>query len=174
MADFETVGRWRMVDQDGTTTVTCEGDVVVPETGTPYLRRLVVEASGSGQIRQADIEAVAAGIKEAIPKVAALVMYRRAFGLEPDVPIVLDVDDSSENPLQDFELEISRQRRARRPDSDYVKVAEAYRDAHNRRLAVQSNVARAMHVSTSQAATLIAEARRRGLLPPTTKGKARA
>lgn len=174
MADFETVGRWRMVDQDGITTVTCEGDVVVPETGTPYLRRLVMEASGARQIRQAEIEAVAAGIEEAIPKVAALVTYRRAFGLAPDAPIVLDVDNASVSPLRDFELEISRQRRARRPDADYVKIAQVYRDAHDRGLAVQSSVGRAMHVSPSQAATLIAEARRRGLLPATTKGKAQA
>lgn len=174
MADFETVGRWRMVNQDGVTSVRCEGDVAVPESGTPYLRRLVLEASGNGQIRQADIEAVAAGIEEAVPKIAATVLYRKAFGLRPDEPIVLGVDAGDNNPLRDFELKISRQRRARRPDSDFQRIAEVYREALDRGLGVQTSVARAMHVSPSQAATLIAETRRRGLLPPTTKGKARA
>lgn len=174
MADFETVGRWRMVNPEGLTTVRCEGDVVVPETGTPYLRRLVLEASGHGQIRQADIEAVASGIEEAIPKIAATVAYRLAFGLKPHEPIVFDVDDGERDPLRDFELQISRQRRVRRPDSDFERIAEVYRDALDRGLGVQASVARAMHVTSSQAATLIAEARRRGLLPPTTKGKARA
>jgi len=174
MADFETVGSWRMVDRDGVTTLRCEADVVVPENGTPYLRRLVVETLGKGQIRQADVEAVAAGIEEAVPKIAATVLYRNAFGLAPDEPIILNVDAALENPLRDFELQISRQRRARRPDSDYERIADVYRDALDRGLAVQASVARAMHVSPSQAATLIADTRRRGLLPATTKGKARA
>jgi len=70
--------------------------------------------------------------------------------------------------------ELRKRRRSHRSDEDYQQVAEIYRRAQAEEAPVQESVAKALHVSTAHAARLIGEARKRGFLPPTTKGKAKA
>ena len=71
------------------------------------------------------------------------------------------------------QIEAMKPRRVRRPLSDYERVAEIYRKACDEGMAVQASVAQEMGVTPTQAGTLIHAARKLGLLPPTTRGKAR-
>lgn len=70
--------------------------------------------------------------------------------------------------------ELRKRRRSHRSDEDYQLVAEIYRRAQAEDELVQQSVADALHVSKAHAARLIGEARKRGFLPRTTKGKAKA
>jgi hypothetical protein len=70
--------------------------------------------------------------------------------------------------------ELQRRRRSRLTDDDYVRVADVYRHAVTDGRSAQHAVKDTFTVSQSRAATMIAEARKRGLLPPTTRGKAQA
>jgi len=53
----------------------------------------------------------------------------------------------------------------------WVKVVAVYRQAHIERRPPTQAVAKAFEVNKSTAAKYVAEARKRGLLPPTTRGK---
>ena len=68
--------------------------------------------------------------------------------------------------------ELGRRRKARKSDDDYQRVAAIYQLARREGESAQLAVANEFGVGKERGAQLIAEARKRGFLPKTSKGKA--
>lgn len=177
MAEHPTTMRWKVLGEKGPVAL-CEGTVIVPEAGMGRLERLVIEGVDANPLDAGTLKAIAESAEEAVSRATAVHAYRRAMGLQASDPVHFEVTDemleSGFSPLTPFEIEVRRQRRMRRPDSDFRKVASIYKKAYRLGYNVQDAVAREMFVSRARAGILISEARKRGFLPKTKKGKAKA
>jgi hypothetical protein len=97
--------------------------------------------------------------------------YNEAIAAVTILPVLLREDASRGG---DHYREVQRRRRSRLTPADYQRVADVYRQAVADGRPVQQAVADDFFVGRQRGASLIAEARRRGLLPQTTKGKKQA
>jgi len=73
--------------------------------------------------------------------------------------------------VKEIQAELARRRRAPRIHDRYVQVAELYKNAKAKRSPVREYIASELFVGKSTAEKLIAETRRRGLLPPGLPGR---
>lgn len=96
------------------------------------------------------------------------------YAVGPEEPVKRITVRPGADFTEDVFKEMQRRRKARHTDEDYQRVADVYRDAAATGRSVQRAVADAMVVEIPTAARLISECRKRGLLPPTSKGKAKA
>lgn len=78
----------------------------------------------------------------------------------------------SDNFTEETFAELQRRRGMQLTGEDFERVAHVYREARSEKRSAQKAVADEFFVSVARAKQLIAEARSRGLLPATTRGKA--
>jgi hypothetical protein len=142
---FEDAQRWKP-----------QGSIFLPEPTPAALRalplhRIVLAVEASDVLRMA----LAARSKEQAHGPGTVEFYK-SFNdyLHPEPPLTLE-----------------RPARRRLPDSFYERVAETYRAAIARGLKPRRAIAEAADVSLDVSGRWIREARKRGLLPPTSPGK---
>lgn len=141
-----------------------------------------VECVGVELAHEEEARSLTAAVIRALPfgglvRQARNARYEASWG--PVIESVTGTDDeASLPPGVDREAQAWTDRPVRRAahldDDHYEAVARVYSHASDRGVAPRKAVAETMHVSQPTASRWIGEARRRGLLPPTTPGKAKA
>lgn len=165
--------------------------VVVPAGGTAYASSFTVRTADRQPISRDRLAQIAAQLDVFTDGGAAYLAEQQAYvdaskaasagtaiftaadGTQIEAQAVLG-PHVPEDYAQQAHEELRRRRRGRLTDSDYERVAQVYRAAIAEGRPTQHAVKDAFTVSQSRAAALIGEARKRGLLPPTTRGKAKA
>lgn len=168
-------------------------DVEIPEGGTPVAHAFSIEMSEGLALTPAYLVQLGKLLDVYVDKAAAELVALAAtetitsgrlsitpasgsmeFDVGPDGPVRSVTIKPSSQFREDVFREMARRRNARHTDEHYRQVAEVYRQAEQEGRPVQRAVADAMVVEIPTAARLISEARKRGLLPPTTKGRKKA
>jgi hypothetical protein len=139
----------------------CVGIEIAPAADTPILRATVIRALPFGRLVR---DARNARYDETLGPVI------EALG---DMPEATEIPRGSDREARAWGAKPDR-RRPQLDDEHYVRVAHLYSSAANRGTPPRKAVASVMRVSEPTASRWIAEARGRGLLPPTSPGRARA
>lgn len=159
--------------------------VVAPVGGVAYAESVTVTAHNGHELGPETLADIGNALPHFIDEGAAHLAREAAkqtgtatltFTKPDGTQVSHEVENATFGPGPDYVEgvynELQRRRRSRVTDADYERVAQVYREAAANGESVQHAVKDAFTVSQSRAAAMIGEARRRGLLPPTTPGKA--
>lgn len=128
---------------------------IAPETLRSLPLRRILLAVGADESLRRDLEA---RLNDDVPEVGTNEFHAAFAGfVHPEPPLTLE-----------------RPRGRKLADDFYEKVADAYRAATARGLRPRTAIAETAGVTTDVAGRWVREARKRGLLPPTSPGRVKA